>query len=258
MAARYFDLPDLVAVGRRMIGTGLIGGKSAGMLLAHAILAKDNPAVAGRLGVYDSFFVGSDVYYTYLILNGCWWVRRRLKGGESVLETAQEARRRMLSGNFPDDIRAQFVEMLDRFTDAGFRKMEVTSFSNPKYLPQFADPGLELVLRDHKVVINARPIEEPRSWWLTLLLSFGPPILLIGAFIWISRRAAGQLSGSGVFGLGKSTARRVDQPEEEVRGGREVRHGGGVEAPAQARLRSPHMCVGTEMLSSSARSTTAW
>ncbi|MGZ3652487.1 MAG: hydroxymethylglutaryl-CoA lyase [Bdellovibrionota bacterium] len=31
------------------------------------------------------------------------------------------------------------IEMLNRFTDAGFRKMEVTSFSHPKLLPQFSD-----------------------------------------------------------------------------------------------------------------------
>jgi hydroxymethylglutaryl-CoA lyase len=37
------------------------------------------------------------------------------------------------------------VEMIDRITAAGFRKLEVTSFSNPKLLPQFADA--EEVLR---------------------------------------------------------------------------------------------------------------
>src|SRR5512135_1013390 len=31
------------------------------------------------------------------------------------------------------------VEMLDRIARAGFRKLEVTSFSHPKLLPQFAD-----------------------------------------------------------------------------------------------------------------------
>lgn len=31
------------------------------------------------------------------------------------------------------------IEMLNRMTDAGFPKMEVTSFSHPKLLPQFAD-----------------------------------------------------------------------------------------------------------------------
>src|SRR5512137_2145643 len=37
------------------------------------------------------------------------------------------------------------VEMITRFVDAGFTKMEVTNFAHPKYLPQFADA--EEVLR---------------------------------------------------------------------------------------------------------------
>jgi hydroxymethylglutaryl-CoA lyase len=40
---------------------------------------------------------------------------------------------------------AQKIEMVDRITAAGFRKVEVTSFSHPKLLPQFADA--EAVLR---------------------------------------------------------------------------------------------------------------
>ncbi len=34
---------------------------------------------------------------------------------------------------------ARKIEMIDRITGAGFRKLEVTSFSHPKLLPQFAD-----------------------------------------------------------------------------------------------------------------------
>ncbi len=34
---------------------------------------------------------------------------------------------------------ARKIEMIDRITAAGFKKLEVTSFSNPKLLPQFAD-----------------------------------------------------------------------------------------------------------------------
>src|SRR5215216_401165 len=48
--------------------------------------------------------------------------------------------------------------------------------------PEFADGGLETLLNQHNVIINARPIDEPRSWWLTLLLSFGPTLLLIVGF----------------------------------------------------------------------------
>jgi cell division protease FtsH len=85
-------------------------------------------------------------------------------------------------------------------------------------MPQFADPGLETLLEQHGVTINARSLDEPRPWWQTVLLSFGPTILLIGIFLWISTRAASQLGGSGgPFGLGRSRARRYDQTETLVR-----------------------------------------
>ncbi len=43
LASRYLDLADVLAIRKRMIGTGLIGGKSAGMLLGRAILCKTDP-----------------------------------------------------------------------------------------------------------------------------------------------------------------------------------------------------------------------
>jgi cell division protease FtsH len=82
-------------------------------------------------------------------------------------------------------------------------------------MPQFADPGLETLLVSQNVTINARPLDEPRVWWQTLLLSFGPTALLIGLFFWISSRAARQLGGAGgPFGLGRSRAKRYDQAQE--------------------------------------------
>jgi cell division protease FtsH len=60
------------------------------------------------------------------------------------------------------------------------------------------------------------PIEEPRNPLLTVL-GFGPTLLLIGGFIWLSRKAAGQMSG-GVFGLGKSKAKCYDQTTVGERG----------------------------------------
>jgi cell division protease FtsH len=82
-------------------------------------------------------------------------------------------------------------------------------------MPQFAEPGLETLLEQQGVSINARSLDEPRSWWQTLLLSFGPTLLLIGLFFWISSRAASQMGGAGgPFGLGRSRAKRYDQTQE--------------------------------------------
>jgi cell division protease FtsH len=78
--------------------------------------------------------------------------------------------------------------------------------------PAFADPGLEALLDQRGVEINARSLDEPRSPWLTLLVSFGPTILLIAGFLWLSTRAAG--GAGGLLRIGRSQARRYDQPTE--------------------------------------------
>lgn len=114
LAELHLSLRDLVDIGKRMIGTGLIGGKSAGMLLARSILKRSDPAWSDRLEAHDSFYVGSDVFYTYVILNDCWWVRRKVKHAP-VNDLVEEGRRRMLSGSFPKDIQDQFMEMLQYF-----------------------------------------------------------------------------------------------------------------------------------------------
>jgi cell division protease FtsH len=93
------------------------------------------------------------------------------------------------------------------YTPAGGQTTTVKDFSTVQ--PTFADPGLEALLNQHGVVINAKSVEESRSPLLTLLLSFGPTILLIIGFLWLAQRASGG-TGSGLFGMGKSQARRFD------------------------------------------------
>jgi pyruvate,water dikinase len=115
LAEKFLDIPTLLDVGRRMIGTGLIGGKSAGMVLARAILKKCDGRWDDLLEAHDSFYIGSDVFYTYLVTNGCWHVCRKQRDPASALDSADEARQRLLSGSFPDDIKEQFTAMLDYF-----------------------------------------------------------------------------------------------------------------------------------------------
>lgn len=118
LVEKHFSLADLVAIMQRMIGTGLIGGKSLGMLLARTILQKTDPLWTERLESHDSFYVGSDVFYTYLVENGGWWLRRRQKDFSACLERASEARKKMLHGVFSESIQDQFMEMLEYFGQA--------------------------------------------------------------------------------------------------------------------------------------------
>ncbi len=115
LAEKYLTLEDVVAVRKRMIGTGLIGGKTVGMLLARAILRASDPKWAARLEPHDSYYVGSDVFYTFLVENGIWWVRERQKDPQTFLDGSERARHRMLTGEFPPAIVDQFERMLDYF-----------------------------------------------------------------------------------------------------------------------------------------------
>ncbi|HVN30855.1 MAG TPA: ATP-dependent zinc metalloprotease FtsH [Thermoanaerobaculaceae bacterium] len=87
----------------------------------------------------------------------------------------------------------------------------VSSFTTT--LPSFVGPGLEAFLIDHGVEISAKPVNEARSPWATLLYNFGPGLLLVGFYIWLFRRASKQGGGlgAGLMGIGKSKARRYDQ-----------------------------------------------
>lgn len=115
LCRRYFDLGDLIAIGKRMVGSGQIGGKSVGMLLARKILAVNRPDLAQRLEIHDSYYIGADVYYSYLVLNDCWWDRHHLKTAEDQIEAARGIQEKLMGGEFAETTEAQFREILDYF-----------------------------------------------------------------------------------------------------------------------------------------------
>ena len=116
LAERFFSLSDFLEIQHREIGTGPIGGKAAGMLLARAILAADPGMDWGkRLERHDSFYVGSDVYYTYLVHNDCFRLRLRQNTDEGYFELADELRVRLENGVFPSSLRDRFTAMLEYF-----------------------------------------------------------------------------------------------------------------------------------------------
>ncbi len=115
MVRKYLNLADIIRIRNRMIGTGFIGGKSVGMLLARAILEKTDDKLKQVLEAHDSFFIGSDVFYTYLVRNKIWWIRQKQRISTNFLDGAAEGRQRILQGDFPDYIIKQFSDVLDYF-----------------------------------------------------------------------------------------------------------------------------------------------
>jgi hypothetical protein len=116
LACRYFNLRDLLDVQRRLIGTGFIGGKAVGMLLARAILRREAPEIwESCLEEHDSYCIGSDVYYSYIVNNGCWNLLMRQKTREGYFEAAPELEERLRNGTFPEELVRQFQLLLEYY-----------------------------------------------------------------------------------------------------------------------------------------------
>ena len=113
---RYFSLSDILEIASREIGTGFIGGKSVGMLLARKIISSEAAEqFMPYLEPHDSFYLGSDIFYTYIVQNGWWKLRTLQKTEEGYFKYAQELKEKLLSGTFPENIQEQFVRMLEYF-----------------------------------------------------------------------------------------------------------------------------------------------
>ncbi|MDX6647886.1 MAG: cell division protease FtsH, partial [Miltoncostaeaceae bacterium] len=80
--------------------------------------------------------------------------------------------------------------------------------------PALGDDDLLPLLEEKKVVLNAKPLDTGISFWATLLVGFGPTLLLVGLFVLIYRRMAG--GGGGLSGLGRSRARRYDASAQRI------------------------------------------
>lgn len=123
LAEQYFTLADLFAIRNRLIGSGRVGGKAAGMLLARRILLaekeKSGMEFSERLEDHDSFYIGSDVFFTFLINNDLFRLRLRLtRSSEISIEEFKEVEERFLAGDFPAAIIEQFRMMLDYYGQA--------------------------------------------------------------------------------------------------------------------------------------------
>ena len=115
---------------------------------------------------------------------------------------------------FIDSVKAGQVQqvIIDENTIKG-RLQSGEKFST--YAPE--DPRLVDDLLANAVEIKAKPPEEP-SMLMTILMSFGPIVLLIAVWIFFMRQMQGGGGGGrgGAMGFGKSKARMLEQDQNKV------------------------------------------
>ena len=111
----YFDYDDYISIYNRLVGSGMIGGKACGMLLARKIIEKERPDLYVNFEPDDSFYIGSDLFYTYIVYNDLWNIRVRQRTKEGYYDAGKELEEGLRNGVFPDDIKNEFRRVLDYF-----------------------------------------------------------------------------------------------------------------------------------------------
>lgn len=115
MIKKHFQPADYLYVKKRMIGTGMIGGKACGMLLARKIIENKRPDIFTKFEPHDSFYVGSDVFYTFIVENHFWDIRVRQRKPEEYFTLADEFANRLLAGKFSRDMEEELVKILEYY-----------------------------------------------------------------------------------------------------------------------------------------------
>ncbi len=106
IAKEWFTMADLAEIRRRKIGTGRIGGKAAGMLLAERILqAVGSEALKASIRLPESFFIGSDEMYTFMSINDLvHWNDQKYKTEEQMRADYPQIDEDFQKGEFSPDI----------------------------------------------------------------------------------------------------------------------------------------------------------
>ena len=112
---QYFEYEDYMAVYNRLVGSGMIGGKACGMLLARKIIEKDRPDIFENFEPEDSFYIGSDLFYTYIVSNDLWNIRVKQRTKEGYYSAGKELEQGLKNGTFSDDIKEEFIRILDYY-----------------------------------------------------------------------------------------------------------------------------------------------
>lgn len=116
LANDNFSLEFMLNLKDRLIGTGYIGGKSVGLLISRMILQNDAERDWNSLlEPHDSYYIGSDVFYSYIVQNGWWELFMKQKSPEHYFEAGFELQKKMLDGDFPDQIKEHLQYVIEYF-----------------------------------------------------------------------------------------------------------------------------------------------
>ena len=108
LAKRFLGAEDFETIYERRIGTGKIGGKAAGMILAWEVLQRDDPAdeidLRGRVAIPDSYFIGANVFYDFHTINGLEdYINQKYKTQQEIEADYPRIQKIYAGGRFPKE-----------------------------------------------------------------------------------------------------------------------------------------------------------
>ncbi len=115
IAKRWFSVADLEDIWRRRIGLGKIGGKAAGLFLAAHILEKlGDESIQQCLRIPESYFLGSDVMYIFMAMNGLMhWNDQKYKSEEQIRTEYPQIKEQFRAGVFPPEVLKELRGVLE-------------------------------------------------------------------------------------------------------------------------------------------------
>ena len=128
IAKDWFSISDLEDIWHRRIGLGKIGGKAAGLFLAAHILEKaGDESIKACLHTPESYFLGSDVMYIFMAMNGLMhWNDQKYKTEEQIRTEYPQIQEQFRAGVLPPEVVKELRVILDH---VGRRPLIVRSSS---------------------------------------------------------------------------------------------------------------------------------
>jgi len=114
IAKGWFTADDFKFIQSRRIGGGKIGGKAAGMLLAWKILQASAPAITQQVTLPNSYFIGANVFYDFLSLNGLAEYDQKYKSQEQIRAEYPQILAAYESARFPEAIADRLRDILSQ------------------------------------------------------------------------------------------------------------------------------------------------
>lgn len=117
VAKRVFSIKDLNWIYERLIGSGKIGGKAGGMLMAWHILEQAShgfgPDIARHVTIPDTYFIGSEIIYEFMLQNKLErFVNQKYLSLEEMQAQFPEIVAYCLAGKIPNYIMEQLRDVL--------------------------------------------------------------------------------------------------------------------------------------------------